>query len=503
MKKYISTLIILFSIVVTQAQEVFDAVRLGQTNGNGSARFQAMSGAFGSLGGDMSAININPASSAIFSNNQWNVSLSDNMIKNNTNYFGTKTISDKNSVNINQAGAVFVFDNYDASSKWNKFSLSFNYEKTGNFQNDVFSAGTNQNSIANYFTSYANANAFQGGITLDALSTGNYQDLNFADQQAFLGYQSYAINPAVNVPGNTVYNSNVRAGGNYFQENSFVSRGYNGKMNFNIAAQYDSWLSLGLNLNSHFTEYKQSTSFFESNNNTLDTNSRVKEILFDNDIHTFGSGFSLQIGAIAKVNKVFRLGLTYESPTWYELNDELTQKVTAVSASTAGVLVPDIVNPKVVNTYEPYTLQTPGKITASGSFIFAKKGILSIDASTKNYTDSNFGPSKEFKRVNNLLENNLTRTYDFKVGGEYRIEKLSVRGGFKTEQSPYKDKKVMGDLYGISSGIGYNWGDTKLDVSYSYSKRNLQNQFFYQGLTDYSTSTAINNNVTITLTFEL
>ena len=199
MKKYISTLIILFSIVATQAQEVFDAIRLGQTNGTGTARFQAMSGAFGSLGGDMSAININPASSAIFSNNQWNVSLSDNMIKNNTNYFGTKTVSDKNSVNINQAGAVFVFDNYDASSKWNKFSLSFNYEKTGNFHNDVFSAGTNQNSIANYFTSYANANATQSGISLDALSTGNYQDLNFADQQAFLGYQSYIINPAVKV----------------------------------------------------------------------------------------------------------------------------------------------------------------------------------------------------------------------------------------------------------------------------------------------------------------
>jgi hypothetical protein len=525
MKKYISIFTIAFCTLSINAQDVADGVRLAQTNINGTARFQAMSGAFGSLGGDMSAINLNPASSAIFNNNKWSVSLSDNMLKNNTNYFGTKTESDKNSVNLNQAGAVFVFENDDRNSKWNKFTLGLNYENTGNFANHIVSSGVNQNSLANYFLSYANAN---DGVPLSFVITnagesigdlykylGSNLPLNaapnvtgFQAQQAFLGYQGYVIDNISSTSTNDVYASNVRAGGNYRQENSFVSSGDNGKINFNLAAQYNKWLSLGLNLNSHFTDYKQSTSFFETNSNTLDNTIRVKEMRFNNEIHTFGSGFSFQIGAIAKVNKNVRLGLSYESPTWYELNDELTQSLTAVSASTAGVLNADEVDPringeKVINVYAPYNLQTPSKITASGSIVFAKKGLISVDFASKDYSKVSFGPKNEFKPLNNSILNQLDRSFEYRIGGEYRIEKWSLRGGYRAEQSPYKNKKTMGDLYGISTGFGYNWGDTKLDVSYAYSKRNTQNQFFSQGLTDYSSTVGINNNVTMTLVFEL
>ena len=42
----------------------------------GSARFQSMGGAFGALGGDLSAININPAGSAVFIDNQYELSFS-------------------------------------------------------------------------------------------------------------------------------------------------------------------------------------------------------------------------------------------------------------------------------------------------------------------------------------------------------------------------------------------------------------------------------------------
>ncbi|MBC7640807.1 MAG: transporter [Flavobacterium sp.] len=512
MKKYISIFMLIFSFTIAFAQEVNDGIRLAQTNLNGTARFQAMSGAFGSLGGDFSAINVNPAGSAIFNNNQWSVSLSDNIIKNSTNYFGTKTNSDKNSVVLNQAAVVFVFDNYSKSSDWNKFTLGVNYENTGNFQNDVFSAGTNQNSIANYFLSYANANGNIPGIKLGALQNYYFDELNFQDQQAKLGFEAYVFNaiPLASDPTNynnsniQSYSSNVRQGGNYHQENSYATTGYNGKVNFNVGAQYDKWLSLGLNLNSHFTDYKQSTSFFETNSNTLDNTIRVKDIRFNNDIHTFGSGFSLQLGAIAKVNSRLRLGLSYESPTWYSLNDELTQSLTAVSASTAGVLPRDVVDPKIINTYEPYTIRTPSKWTASGSVIFAKKGLLSLDVATKDYTGISFGPkSKYFDNRNNQINNLLDRTFEYRLGGEYRIKNFSLRGGYRFEQSPYKNKKTIGDLYGISTGLGYSWGYTKLDVSYAYAKRNLQNQFFSQGLTDFSSTTAINNNVTVTLVFEL
>ena len=504
MKKYFSLFIFGFSVANIQAQYVADAVRLSQTSINGTARFQAMSGAFGSLGGDFSAININPASSAIFNNNQFSVSLSDNILKNDTNYFGTKTNSDKNSVTFNQAGGVLVFENNDNKSDWKKFSLAANYENVGNFNNDIYSSGINQNSLSNYFTSYANSDGVIPGIKLGDLDNLNYDQLNFADQQAWLGYQSFIINPDNSDVNNTSYNSNVRERGNYQQQNTFVTKGYNGVLNFNVAGQYQDWLSVGLNLNSHFTDYRQSTIFTEKNANPNTAVDRVKSVQFINDIYTYGSGFSFQLGAIAKLKNDFRIGFAYQSPTWYDLNDEVTQSIQTTQSST-GFTDDNFTNvdPKTINVYEPYSLQSPSKITGSLSKIFGKKGLISLDISTKNYNLVSFGPKNDFETKNNDLVTTLKRTIDYRIGGEYRIKQWSLRGGYQFEQSPYKNKKVMGDLFGVSTGFGYNWGDTKLDVSYAYAKRNSQQQFFNQGLTDYSTTTAINNNVTMTLVFEL
>ena len=83
MKKYIYLLLSSLSFGVVQSQEITDAMRYAQDNLNGTARFRAMGGAFGALGGDLSSINVNPAGSAVFSNNQVTLTLSN---------FGTKTI---------------------------------------------------------------------------------------------------------------------------------------------------------------------------------------------------------------------------------------------------------------------------------------------------------------------------------------------------------------------------------------------------------------------------
>ena len=47
-------------------QDLTDALRYSTGETQGTARFKSMSGAFGALGGDMSAVSINPAGSAIF-----------------------------------------------------------------------------------------------------------------------------------------------------------------------------------------------------------------------------------------------------------------------------------------------------------------------------------------------------------------------------------------------------------------------------------------------------
>ena len=93
MKKYILVLITGITFSTIQAQEIRDAVRYSQDNLNGTARFRAMGGAFGALGGDMSSINVNPAGSANLANTQLAFTLTNTSTSNKANYFGdTKTL---------------------------------------------------------------------------------------------------------------------------------------------------------------------------------------------------------------------------------------------------------------------------------------------------------------------------------------------------------------------------------------------------------------------------
>src|SRR5690606_42028253 len=57
-------------------------------------------------------------------------------------------------------------------------------------------------------------------------------------QNAFLGYDTYILEAVQNSPNNTAYYSNIPAG--TYEQSSYVSsKGYNGKLGFNIATQYD------------------------------------------------------------------------------------------------------------------------------------------------------------------------------------------------------------------------------------------------------------------------
>ena len=195
MKKYILTIIVGLSFASIYSQGIADALRFSQNNLNGTARFSAMGGAFGALGGDFSAININPAGGAIYANNQVGVTLSNYTTRNQSNYFGTKTNESSNIFDPNQAGAVFVFYDADPKTDWKKFTLAINYANSNNFDNSLFSAGTNPNhSIADYFLSYANANADRGGILLGTLKNSYYENLNLMFRQGEITTKKTTIN---------------------------------------------------------------------------------------------------------------------------------------------------------------------------------------------------------------------------------------------------------------------------------------------------------------------
>ena len=486
MKKLFLVIILNVSFLsIAQEMTTSDALRYAVDNMNGTARFRGMGGAFGAVGGDLSAISINPAGSLFFSNNFASASISNYNTNNNANYFGTKNKENYSTLDLNQIGAVLVFNDNSGSSDWNKISIALNYDNTNNFDNRLFTAGINPyNSISQYFVNQANFVA----------------NTQFNDYQYEMAYETYIINPHPTTPNQFV--SNVSPGGNYYQDFYSTSNGYNGKITANVASSYKNKLFLGLNLNAHFTDYVVTTSLYENNNNPLNPNTQptISNIVFDNQLSTYGSGFSFNLGAIYKVTNSFRLGASYESPTWYNLNDELVQDLYTYD----NVNVPSGDESRYFGSpifiFPTYRLRTPSKITGSATYIFNKKGLISIDVATKDYSNIQFKNTNQndFRDLNSQMSSEMKNAYEIRIGGEYKIKQWSVRGGYRFEESPYKVDTTMGDLTGYSAGLGYNFGENRLDLSYSNTHRNYNQNLISSGMTDPTRIRNVQDNITLT-----
>lgn len=511
-KKIIFSIGLLFTFL-SHGQQISDALRYGQDELLGTARFRALSGAFGALGGDLTAVSLNPAGSAIFTTS--NVSVTTSLMNSNTDtqFFNGSSSDSKTLMDLNQAGVVLVFNNTNSNSRMKKFTLGFTFDKTANFRNDWFAYGVNPNtSIASYFLDYAQGHrldeisAFPDESYSDAYADIGYY-YGYGNQQAFLGYESYIIDPDPNDPNYisnpdavTSYISNI-SGNNFNQQYDYAAKGYNGKIALNFAAQVGERVYLGLNLNSHFLNYDRSTFFYEGNSNTGSTVSRVD---FENNLYTLGYGFSFQLGSIFKVTDGLRLGLIYNSPTWYSIDEETTQYIATVR-NEGGSNITQVINPNIINIFPRYRIQNPGKLTGSIAYVFGERGLISFDYSYKDFSNTKFRPTNDsyFHSLNNQISSTLSGVSTYRIGGEFKIKQLSIRAGYRTEESPYKDDSTIGDLTGYSLGLGYSLSKVRFDLTYDYSQLDYNYQFFETGLTDPISLQTNNNNITLTASFNL
>ena len=499
MNQFHKAILLSFFTVSVNAQSLKDVIRYSTPNLTGTARFTAMGGAFGALGGDLSALQVNPASSSIFEYSQIGVTMNSVKNKINSKYFGSGYEISSSDLDFDQFGFAFILKNSD-SEPWSKISFAFDYQQTANF-NSVFEAeGYNPNGIDNYFLGFAQGvalNYFQPSEreTISGLYSYLGENFGFDSQQGLLGYQSYIIEPNLDEPLNTDYYSTVNPASNgYFHEYVTSRSGGIKKYAFNFSGEYQKKYYFGLNLNSYNLEYIEETDFYESN---YSDTSALNSFRFNNRLLTLGKGFSYQIGGIAKLTQQLRLGLSYESPTWFSILEETEQFV----ASNNGLDI--TVEPQIINTYPEYRFKTPSKYSGSLAYIFGKKGLISIDYTQVNYDSANFNePNDSYLRdQNEIIENNLSTEGILKIGGEYRFGNYSLRAGYINQKAFMKNVDNGGSIMSIGGGI--NFGGSSLDLSIASSDFNDQQQLFPSGLTDVINLKRDHLNVRLTYVLKL
>ena len=269
MKTHLLPFLIAFLSFWTLPAQNLDLVHvITQENISGNARFEAMSGAFGALGGNLSAIHTNPAASAVFNANQFGLSTSTQSTANNTSYFGTSTPTENRNSGLNQIGGVLLLKNNNTEMAWKKIAFGFNAQMQSSYNNTIQINGTNtENGLDTYFLDYA-AGKDGGVFGLNDGETvrdvyqffGKSAGYGFEYQQAFLGYQGYIFDYLEDDDlflSNAIYSS--------VQHNHKIqTSGDKWDMAFTISGQYNDWLYFGANMNISGIEYRQISSTTES-----------------------------------------------------------------------------------------------------------------------------------------------------------------------------------------------------------------------------------------------
>jgi long-subunit fatty acid transport protein len=199
---------------------------------------------------------------------------------------------------------------------------------------------------------------------------------------------------------------------------------------------------------------------------------------FENDLLTIGEGFSFQFGAIYKADNL-RVGLSYHSPVWYQMTDELVQFI--ITNKSNGK---DTIDPGITNIYQ-YNMSTPSRYSGGLAYVFGSKGLISVQYDFVNYQNASFelgNGDDNFINQNKIINSTLKSAGTLKIGGEYRLGRLSFRGGYFNQGSI--NKKSTDLRKGTSFGLGYDFGGSALNFALSNLVFERSESMYQTGLTD-------------------
>src|SRR5215831_8217991 len=118
------------------AQLPEDAIRASWTVPSGTAREQAIGGAMGSLGGDITAAYVNPAGLGLYKTNEFVISPAFSFSKVKSDFRGTDASGNKSGFDYGTTG--FVWGWSQRQSGWKSKAVSLSINRTANFNNTTY-----------------------------------------------------------------------------------------------------------------------------------------------------------------------------------------------------------------------------------------------------------------------------------------------------------------------------------------------------------------------------
>lgn len=455
------------------AQEPADALRFSWSIQSGTARQQAIGGAMGSLGGDLSAMFVNPAGLGFYRTGDVVFTPGYNLNSNKSTYFGHEENSRRNNFSFGTNGIVLG----GSDGKKNSSAIGIAINRTASFGNHILYRGINTQS------SYSHKFLEEIGGLKDANSVaGNYP---FGTSLAFNTYWIDTVDGGFS--GNYQFQTRAPFTSGVIQENDVTTKGGITELALSIAAnKNDKWF-MGFTLGIPFVNFERESTFSEADA-TDDPNNNFDFASITENLQTSGAGANLKLGVIYKPKEFIRLGFAVHSPTVYMLTDLYNASVTTNTENYQGILTQS----SDYFTGDPdgefkYWLVAPYKIIASASYVLREiedvtkqKGFLTADIEYVNHKASSFTTDPEgdnsqstkdyLKAVNRTIDLAYKGAFNFRAGGELKFTTIMARLGAAYYGNPYKDLNgEKGHRFQLSGGLGYRNKGVFVDATYVHT----------------------------------
>lgn len=478
---------------VAFAQGEMDVFRYSQPGlMSGTARYQSMGGAFGALGGDISVMSANPAGLGVYRSSEVVTTLSLSSIKTNSNWNGSMLDGKRTRFNFDNIGYVGYFPtgNDEGLVGWN---VGFSYNRVKDFHRSYSLSGNQNFSLADYTADKA---TFAGIPRKDftpllSSTTANnaYNNLPGNWMQG-LGYQAGYFEGNSYKPDETSYHSafgkpNGSGGWTPYMPNetqlNVNESGAIDRYNISFAANVSNIIFLGATIGVTDLNYNMSSTYDEFFGGE-------DHLYLDNGLSVDGTGYNLNIGAIVRPAEFLRLGVAYNSPTWYKMTDYYYGEAgTAIAGAKdeQGNDISDISGSTPEDVYSKYNLRTPDRWIFSAAGIIGQYALISVDYELSNYKNMHLSDLNGVSSADNkYIEEDFGISNTIRVGAEAKITpQFAVRVGGAWQTSPLKADVKNGNVEILTAGTIPNYTLDKGMAAYSVGLGYRFTPNFYADLT--------------------
>lgn len=476
MKKCFCFIFSSFALIqFTYAQQPDDALKLGWYIPNGTARNIAIGGAMGSLGGDITANNVNPAGLGLYKINELTISPCFNLNNNKISYLGNSSILKKNALQYGATGVIFgAANNYSSAIVSSAFSISVN--QLASYNNHTHYKGSNN--YSSYSEQY-----------LEELIRDNASLVAAESNYIFgstLAYRTYLIDSS-NANGQlTGYKSLVPVGTGITQERDEDTRGGLHEIAIAAAGNVRDKFYFGIGLNILVLSYNSDLVYTETDATSNPDNNFAFSTFTDHK-STNGAGVNFKLGLIYKTAKGLRFGFALHTPSAMQLTDIRRAEMTTNTEAYAGLrtVTSDELNSGNAGQ-QKYRVITPYRAIGSVSYVFnaventkKQRGFITADVEYVNYRGVRYSVSAEnqddlvgvayYDALNLVIKDYYKGNINVRVGGELKLDPIAIRLGAAYYGSPYADDALKAKKLMAAAGIGYRNHGYFIDITFAQS----------------------------------